>query len=129
METVPFEKLNCLFPIASYNRIGLQVALSSDSPMMPSNPLIGIYTAVTRRELHGKVLAQEEGISPMDAVRMYTLGGAYASFEEGIKGSITPGKLADLIILSSNPNQVEPEELKDIKVMMTIINGKVVWER
>ncbi|KUO78934.1 MAG: hypothetical protein APF81_25990 [Desulfosporosinus sp. BRH_c37] len=129
MKTVPHEKLHCLFPISSYHRTGLQVALSSDSPMMPSNPLIGIYTAVTRKELHGQVLAPEEGISPMDALRMYTLGGAYASFEEGIKGSITPGKLADLVILSSNPNQVEPEELKDIKAMMTIINGKVVWER
>jgi hypothetical protein len=129
MKTVPYEQLHCLFPISSYDRTGLQVAFSSDSPMMPSNPLIGIYTAVSRKELHGQKLAPEEGISPRDALRMYTLGGAYASFEEGIKGSITPGKLADLVILSSNPNQVEVEELKDIKVMMTIINGKVVWER
>lgn len=128
MRTVPPEKLHCLFPISSYDRTGLQVALSSDSPMMPSNPLIGIYTAVTRKELQGKVLAIEEGISPRAALRMYTHGGAYASFEEGIKGSITPGKLADLVVLSSNPDQVEPEELKEIKVMMTIINGKVVWE-
>ena len=129
MKTVPHDKFHCLFPINSYNRAGLQVALSSDSPMMPSNPLVGIYTAVTRKEVHGQELALEEGISSMDALRMYTLGGAYASFEEGIKGSITPGKLADLVILSTNPNKVEWEELKDIKVMMTIINGKVVWER
>jgi len=129
MQTVPHDKLHCLFPLNSFNRTGLQVALSSDSPMLPSNPLIGIYTAVTRKELQGQKLAPEEGISPMDALRMYTLGGAYASFEEDIKGSITPGKFADLVVLSSNPNEVEREELKDIKVMMTIINGKVAWER
>jgi predicted amidohydrolase YtcJ len=97
--------------------------------MMPNNPLTGIYAAVTRRELNGKALAPEEGISPMDALRMYTRGAAYASFEEDIKGSITPGKLADLVVLNNDPDQVEPEEIKDIMVMMTIINGKIVWEK
>jgi len=60
---------------------------------------------------------------------MYTLGGAYASFEEGIKGSISPGKLADLAVLDKDPNQVDPQEIKQIAVMMTIIDGKVVWEK
>ena len=59
---------------------------------------------------------------------MYTTGAAYTSFEEDIKGSITQGKLADIVVLSSDPTKSDPEEIKDIKVEMTIIDGKVVWE-
>ena len=59
---------------------------------------------------------------------LYTLNAAYASHEEKIKGSITPGKLADMTLLSNNPNKVPVEEIKDIKVQMTVIGGKVVWE-
>ncbi len=129
MESIPHEKLHYLFPISSFNRKGLDVAFSSDSPMMPINPLVGIYTAVTRKGFNGQVLAPQEGISPFEAMRIYTLGSAYAALEEGIKGSITPGKLADIVVLNNDPNQVEPEEIKDILVMMTMINGKIVWQR
>ncbi|MCL5057429.1 MAG: amidohydrolase [Actinobacteria bacterium] len=129
METVPPDKFNCLFPFRSFYAAGLQVAFSSDSPMNPGNPLIGIYTASTRREANGRALAPEEGIPPMAALRMYTLGGAYVSYEEDIKGSIAPGKLADLAVLDKDPNQVDTQEIKQITAMMTIIDGKVVWEK
>jgi len=59
---------------------------------------------------------------------MYTLNAAYASFEENVKGSITQGKLADIVVLSNDPIRAAPEQIKDIKVDMTIIGGKVVWE-
>jgi predicted amidohydrolase YtcJ len=59
---------------------------------------------------------------------MYTISAAYASFEEDIKGSMTPGKLADLVLLSDDPTRVPPEQIKDIRVEMTIIDGQVVWE-
>jgi hypothetical protein len=59
---------------------------------------------------------------------MYTINGAYASFEEDIKGSITRGKLADMVLLSDDPTQTPPEEIKNIKIEMTIIGGEVVWE-
>jgi len=59
---------------------------------------------------------------------MYTINAAYASFEEGIKGSITPGKLADIVVLSNDPIKSPPEQIKDIKVEMTMIGGEVVWE-
>ena len=59
---------------------------------------------------------------------MYTVNGAYASFEEDFKGSITTGKLADMVVLSADPTKVPPEQIKDIKVEMTIIGGEVVWE-
>ncbi len=129
METIPSDKLNYLFPAGSLGRSGLQVAFSSDSPMNTCNPLLGIYTAVTRKETDGKTLAPEERISPIDALRMYTLGGAYASYEENIKGTITPGKLADLTVLNKDPNLVDMEEIKEITVMMTVIDGKIVWEK
>ncbi len=59
---------------------------------------------------------------------MYTINAAYASFEETVKGSITRGKLADMVVLSDNPARIPPEQIKDIKVEMTVIGGKVVWE-
>ncbi len=104
------------------------VAGSSDSPIVPDNPLVGIYAAVTRLAKSGQQLLPEERISASQALAMYTINAAYASFEEGIKGSITPGKLADIVLLSDDPTQIPPEQIKDIKVEMTMIGGKVVWE-
>jgi hypothetical protein len=106
----------------------LIVAGGSDSPVVPDNPLVGIYAAVTRRAESGQYLSPEERISAKQALAMYTINAAYASFEENIKGSITPGKLADMVVLSDDPLKSPPERIKDIRVEMTIIDGKVVWE-
>jgi len=92
------------------------------------NPLPGIYGAVTRKVEGGELFNPQESISVFDALKMYTTEGAYASFEENIKGSITPGKLADLAVLSENLLEITPEKLKDIKVILTILNGQIVWE-
>jgi predicted amidohydrolase YtcJ len=89
---------------------------------------MGIYGAVTRLTSSGQILNQAEGLTVNQVLRLYTLNAAYASHEEKIKGSITPGKLADMALLSNNPNKVPVEEIKDIKVQMTVIGGKVVWE-
>jgi predicted amidohydrolase YtcJ len=89
---------------------------------------VGICAAVTRRAESGQVLLPEERISVNQALALYTVNAAYASFEEKIKGSITLGKLADFIILSDDPSQIPPEKIKDIRVEMTIIGGEVVWE-
>ena len=94
-----------------------------------SNPLLGVYAAVTRKTGTGQTISPGEGIAPLEALKMYTHWSAYATFEENVKGSIIPGKLADLVVLSGDPTQVNQEEIKEIKVMMTIIDGKVVWER
>lgn len=128
LEQVPSEQLSWLYPIGSFLRQGVRTVGSSDSPMVPCNPLVGIYAAVTRKVDTGHTLSPWESISAFEALKMYTLYGAYASFEEGVKGSITPGKLADLVVLSGDPTQIEPEEIKDIRVMMTVIDGRVVWE-
>ena len=107
---------------------GLVVAGSSDSPVVPNNPLVGIYAAVTRRAESGQQLLPQECISASQALALYTINAAYASFEEGIKGSITEGKLADTVVLSADPTKSSPEQIKNIKVEMTIVGGEVVWE-
>ncbi len=128
LATVDSEQLPWLYRIKSPIESGVVVAAASDAPVSPVNPLTGIYGAVTRKAASGQVLLPEERISPVQAMAMYTTSAAYASFEENIKGSISPGKLADLAVLSDDPTRVPPEKIKDIKVEMTIIGGKVVWE-
>ena len=129
LATVPVDRLSWLYRIKSLLDEGLVVAASSDSPVVPDNPLVGIYSAVTRRAESGQQLLPEECVSAGQALAMYTINAAYASFEEDQKGSITEGKLADLVLLSDDPTGVPPGEIKDIKVEMAIIGGEVVWER
>jgi len=128
LATVAASQLPWLYRIKSPLDSGLVVAASSDSPVVPNNPLVGIYAAVTRKAESGQELLPEEGVPASRALAMYTTSAAYASFEEAIKGSITPGKLADMVILSDDPARVPPEQIKDIRVEMTIIGGEVVWE-
>jgi predicted amidohydrolase YtcJ len=127
LATVSPERQRWLYRIGSLLKAGMMVAGSSDAPVAPDNPLLGIYSAVTRRAGSGEALLPHEAISAEQALAMYTVNAAYASFEEDIKGSISPGKLADMVVLSADPLKVPPEQLKDIGVEMTIIGGKVVW--
>jgi predicted amidohydrolase YtcJ len=128
LATIPPDKLRWLYRIKSFLDGGLVVAASSDAPVVPDNPLVGIYAAITRRAESGEYLLPEEAVSAEQALAMYTVNAAYASFEEDIKGSITPGKLADMVVLSDDPLKSPPEQIKDIRVEMTIIDGKIVWE-
>jgi len=126
--TIPPQRQRWLYRIKSFLDAGLIVAGSSDSPIAPDNPLLGICAAVTRKAETGQVLLPEEAVTAEQALAMYTINAAYASFEEDIKGAIAPGRLADMVILSTDPLKVPPERLRDIKVEMTIIDGKVVWQ-
>jgi predicted amidohydrolase YtcJ len=128
LATVDPDILPWMYRIRSPMASGLTVAGSSDTPVVPLNPLTGIYAAVTRKTESGQGFQPEEAVSPQRALEMYTINAAYASFEENYKGSISPGKLADVVILSNDPTGVPPERIKDIKVEMTIIGGEVVWE-
>ncbi len=128
LATVAPEQLPWLYPIGSFLKMGLMPAAGSDSPVVPNNPLVGIYAAVTRKAESGDELVIEEQIAPFEALKMYTQAAAYACFEEEAKGSIAVGKLADLALLSADPTAVPPEEMKEIKVEMTIIDGRIAWE-
>jgi len=101
----------------------ITIAFGSDCgycPPWPFNPMYGIWAAVNHP-------IKESRISLEEAIKCYTLNGAYASFEEDIKGSIEPGKLADVTILSENLSLISPENVMDAKVEMTIVNGKIQW--
>jgi predicted amidohydrolase YtcJ len=124
---IPADDIRWLYRVKSFLEAGMVVAAGSDTPVVPNNPLVGLCTAVTRQAANGKVLAQEERVSPLQALALYTKNAAYAAFDEKVKGSITPGKLADLVLLSDDPMKVEPARIKEIKVEKTIIGGEVVW--
>ncbi len=111
---------------------GAILAFGSDWFVAPMEPLMGIYAAATRRTLDGKHpqgWAPAEKITVAEALRAYTLGSAYASFDENLKGSIEPGKVADLVVLSDDILAINPVELAKTKVMMTVFDGKVIYER
>ncbi len=109
----------------------VQLAFGSDWTVAPLNPLTGIWAATTRQTVDGKNPSgwvPEEKISVEEAVRAYTLGGAYAEFAEQKKGTLEPGKLADLVVLEENIFTLSPEKIKEAKVIMTIVGGQVVYE-
>jgi predicted amidohydrolase YtcJ len=128
LATVSPEVQPWLYPFKSWFEAGLTVAAGSDAPVTPAAPLIGIYAAVTRHSESGRPIHPEQAISPAAALELHTLGAARAAGEEAERGSIAPGKLADLVQLSANPLKVEPEALREIRVKRTLIGGKVVWE-
>jgi len=128
LKTVPEGQRRWLYRIGSFLKNGLVPAAGSDSPVVPINPLFGIYAAVTRRTESGEALLPQEQVSPADALRMYTQAAAYASFDEGVKGSIKVGKLADFALLSADPTQISPEEIMEIRVEMTIVDGRIAWQ-
>jgi len=127
--TVPEEQLAYLYPIRALQQHGIHVAASSDCPIVPPDPLTGIYAAVTRKDETGNVVGENERIPLTDALGLYTRNAARAMFEESLKGTITPGKLADLVVLNADPTRLTPDELKELKVEMTLIGGRVVWQR
>ncbi len=114
------ERAQWLHPLKTLLEAGVKVAGGSDCPMEPLNPLLGIQELVERPSF------TEQRLSPEEALCMYTLDAAYASGEEALKGSIEEGKLADLTILSSDPAEVKPSEIKNIQVDMVIVGGKIL---
>ena len=117
-----------LYPIAGLSAAGIPIGAGSDAPVTHPDPMGSIYAAVTRRTSTGAVLGPGQGVSVEDALVMHTWGGAYASFEEHRKGAIKEGYLADFVLLEQAPTVVEPEALKDIRPLMTVIGGEVAWQ-
>lgn len=113
-------------------KAGVHMAGGSDCPVEPADPLWGIYAAVTRKDMDGEPKTSyypNERITVEEALRMFTMGGAYGEFAEHKKGTLEPGKLADFVVLSDNIFRVPHEYIKDIKVEMTVLGGKVVHSR
>lgn len=111
---------------------GAKLAFGSDWPVAPMSPILGIYAAVTRRTLDGKNPGgwiPQEKITTGEALQAYTATAAYAGFEEGIKGSLEPGKVADMVVLSGDLFGVPLEKIQDLAVVYTFVNGRLVYEK
>ncbi len=126
------ERAKTTYAFRSLRDAGARLAFGSDWNVAPPTPLEGIYAAVTRRTLDGKHpdgWVPEQKITVEDALRAYTTGGAYASFEEGEKGALAPGKLADVVVIDRDITSIAPETIRDAKIMYTIVGGRVVYDR
>jgi predicted amidohydrolase YtcJ len=118
---------NWMHPTASALKMGIPVAGHSDYSVSAADPMLRIQSMVTRKGSNGKVYGETQKVSVEDAIKIWTLGSAYASFEENIKGSIEKGKLADFVILSDDPRKVDPDSIRKIQVVKTVINGKIIY--
>ena len=120
------ERMNWMFAHRSFLDAGIPVAPASDYTPGPFEPLMAIQSMVTRKDTAGRVWGATQRVSVDEALRICTVNGAYASFEEGIKGSLTPGKLADFVILERDPHDVDPDRIVDIRVLRTVLGGRTV---
>ena len=130
-KVIGYERCRTTYAFKSLMDSGAQVAFGSDWYVAPPSPLKGIYAAVTRRTLDDKNpngWIPEQKITVEQALRAYTMGAAYASFDEKIKGSLEVGKLADFVILEKDITKIAPETIRNVRVMATILGGKIVFE-
>jgi predicted amidohydrolase YtcJ len=126
------ERIKTTYAFRTFLDQGVRLALGTDWDVAPLNPLLTIYAAVTRATLDGKNpngWMPEQKLSVAEAVQAYTMGSAYAEFQEKEKGSLTPGKLADMVILSDDIFTIDPKLIRNVEVETTIVGGKVVWQR
>ena len=123
------EQMRWMWPHRTLIDRGIPAPAHSDCPVCSPNPWLGIYGLVTRKTSSGDTLYAGEGITPMEAIKAYTVDGAYSAWEEDIKGSIEPGKLADLVVVDRDPLTIPRDDLKEIETIMTIVDGKIVYRR
>ena len=122
------ERMRWSYPAKSYIDNGIVEAAGSDVAVTPISPWWGIWSAVVRKELQtGQVLAPEERITIEQALTLYTRNGAYAGFEEEKKGMLSQGKLADFIVVDRDLLSVPTDELKDVKVLSTYVDGHQIY--
>lgn len=123
------ERASFISPANSALKSGIPFTIHHDAPVTPPDLMTAVYAAVNRKTRSGRILGENERISPLDALKAITINAAYQYQEEDRKGSLKVGKLADLVILNENPLLIEPEQLKDILVLETIKEGKTVYLR
>jgi predicted amidohydrolase YtcJ len=122
------ERLNSMFALRSFLDAGIPCTMSSDYPPGPYEPMMFLQSAVTRTDMKGNVWGPKQRITVAEALRVGTVNGAYASFEEKLKGSIEVGKLADLVVLGRDPLKEDPSSLVTIPVERTMVGGKWGYE-
>jgi predicted amidohydrolase YtcJ len=122
------ERLNEMFVLRSFLDAGIAATEASDYPPGPFEPMMALQSMVTRTDMNGHVWGPRQRISITEALRVATLNGAHASFEERLKGSIEPGKLADLVVLGLDPLKEDPFSLISIPVEKTMVGGRWVYE-
>jgi len=127
LRLVPSEKQGLLYPLRSLQRAGVLLAAGSDCPVVPPDVIAGLYGAVVRRSAGGRPLPGAEALAVEEALAMYTTGAAFSSFAEGERGSISPGRLADLVILSGDPIACSAAELLALRPEATLVGGRVAW--
>lgn len=123
------ERAAGISPLKSSIDRGIRFTVHDDTPVTPVDPLQLIWVSVNRLTRSDQVLGPEERVTPLEAMRAMTIDAAWQNFEEDIKGSIQPGKLADLVILSDNPLTVDPLAIREIQVLETIVGGETVYLR
>ena len=131
-KVIGHERAKTTYAFRSLRDAGAMLAFGSDWFVAPPTPLEGIYAAVTRRTLDDKNpdgWIPEQKIGVEDALRAYTISGAYAAFGETIKGSLEKGKLADIVVIDRDLTRIPPETIRDAHITMTIVGGRVVFER
>ena len=123
------DRVNYLFVMESYRRRGILIAIGSDAPITYPNPMNSFFAALNRQDIRtGDTVGPGQRVSIKDMVRMFTYNGAYASFEEDRKGSLEPGKLADIVILDWDLLRADPAHITDVKVRYTVIDGQIVYQ-
>jgi predicted amidohydrolase YtcJ len=123
------DRLEHMFAARSFLDAGVLVAAHSDHPCSPFPPLMAIHALVNRKTKAGKAIGKSQKISVIEALKLYTINAAYHSFDENLLGSIEPNKLADFVVLEEDILTVSPDRIKDIPVFMTIIDGKIVYQK
>jgi predicted amidohydrolase YtcJ len=121
-------RADTMFPLKRLIATGVPAAGSSDAPVTHYAPLFGIEQALTRKTMAGDVCGPDERVDLTTALGMHTIHGAFAAFEEGLRGSLEVGKAADLVVLAEDVSRVSVERLRDLGVAMTVVGGEVVYE-
>ena len=130
-ERIGHDRASRTYAFRTFLNHGVRLAFGTDWNVAPLNPMLGLYAAVTRATLDGKNpngWFPEQKLTVAEAVEAYTMGSAYAEFQENDKGSITPGKLADMVLLSDDIFSIDPVKIRDVKVLTTWVGGKIVWD-
>ena len=129
VQNLGWDRIRYAYGMNTFYEHGIVAAASTDAPVVNTNPAIGLQTMMTRESEEGTVMWAEESVPLVEALRAYTYNGAYASFEEDIKGTLQSGMIADAVVFDCNLSEVKPDELAGVRADLTIVDGHIVYQR